>query len=104
MPTINVASTDIEVDEEGFMADPSLWLREMGEVFAGQIGIEMSDGHWDVVNFVREDYAAQGETPTLRRVSTAGGFPTKSLFKLFPKKPAKKMAYIAGVPKPHGCV
>ena len=22
----------------------------------------------------------------------------------FPKKPAKKMAYIAGLPKPHGCV
>jgi tRNA 2-thiouridine synthesizing protein E len=28
----------------------------------------------------------------------------KRLFELFPKKPAKKMAYIAGLPKPHGCV
>jgi len=26
------------------------------------------------------------------------------VFTLFPKKPAKKMAYIAGLPKPHGCV
>ena len=28
----------------------------------------------------------------------------KSLFALFPQKPAKKMAYIAGLPKPRGCV
>ena len=52
----------------------------------------------------REDFKAQGETPTIRRVSTAGGVDTKQLFVLFPKKPAKKMAYIAGLPKPHGCV
>ncbi|MGZ4533824.1 MAG: TusE/DsrC/DsvC family sulfur relay protein [Mycobacteriaceae bacterium] len=26
------------------------------------------------------------------------------MFVLFPQKPAKKMAYIAGLPKPHGCV
>jgi sulfur relay (sulfurtransferase) DsrC/TusE family protein len=37
-------------------------------------------------------------------VSTVGSIPTKELFTLFPKKPAKKMAYIAGLPKPHGCV
>ena len=52
----------------------------------------------------REDYAAQGETATIRRVTTRAGIPTKELFTLFPKKPAKKMAYIAGLPKPHGCV
>jgi tRNA 2-thiouridine synthesizing protein E len=46
----------------------------------------------------------QGETPTLRRVTTIGQIPTKDLFQLFPKKPAKKMAYIAGLPKPAGCV
>jgi tRNA 2-thiouridine synthesizing protein E len=33
-----------------------------------------------------------------------GGVPTTELFILFPSKPGKKMAYIAGLPKPHGCV
>jgi len=28
----------------------------------------------------------------------------KEQFALFPKKPAKKAAYVAGLPKPHGCV
>ncbi|MGB3828242.1 MAG: TusE/DsrC/DsvC family sulfur relay protein [Ornithinimicrobium sp.] len=53
---------------------------------------------------MRADHAVTGQTPTLRRVSTAGGIPVKELFTLFPKKPAKKMAYIAGLPKPVGCV
>jgi glycine/D-amino acid oxidase-like deaminating enzyme len=58
----------------------------------------------DSSRIVRADYADQGQTATLRRVSTVGGIPTKELFQLFPKKPAKKMAYIAGLPKPVGCV
>jgi tRNA 2-thiouridine synthesizing protein E len=37
-------------------------------------------------------------------VSTVAEIPTKTLFALFPKKPAKKMAYVAGLPKPRGCV
>ena len=40
----------------------------------------------------------------MRRISVVGGIPTKSLFALFPQKPAKKLAYVAGLPKPHGCV
>lgn len=57
-----------------------------------------------VLRFIREDQAEQGETPTLRRVARVGGFNTKELFQLFPKKPAKKMSYVAGLQKPVGCV
>jgi TusE/DsrC/DsvC family sulfur relay protein len=71
---------------------------------AANIGLTLTDEHWDVLRFVREDYAAQGESPTLRRVTNVAGVPTKQLFALFPKKPAKKMSYVAGVPKPAGCV
>lgn len=64
----------------------------------------MTDDHWAVIKFLRDDYASQGETATTRRVDKVGGFPVKQQFVLFPKKPAKKMSYIAGLPKPHGCV
>jgi dissimilatory sulfite reductase related protein len=56
------------------------------------------------IRFAREDHAANGETPTLRRMATVGGISTKEMFAMFPKKPAKKMAYVAGLPKPVGCV
>ena len=68
------------------------------------IGLELTDAHWSLIRFLRQDHAAQGETATLRRVSTQTGTPVKEIFGLFPGKPAKKMAYVSGLPKPKGCV
>ncbi len=104
MSTTTIAGHEIEVNEEGFLTDPGQWSPDMAEALATQIGITLTDEHRRIIDFLRKDFAETGETPTLRRVSKVGGFPTKELFKLFPKKPAKKMAYIAGLPKPHGCV
>jgi tRNA 2-thiouridine synthesizing protein E len=99
-----VAGHEVHVDEEGFMTEFEEWSEDMAGELASIIGIELTDRHLDAIRFLREDFQAQGVTPTLRRVTTEGGIPTKELFQLFPKKPAKKMAYIAGLPKPVGCV
>jgi len=104
MATTTIAGHEVLVDDEGFFTDPSQWSEDMAPVLAEAIDIELTDEHWQVIRFLREDFVAQGETPTIRRVSTTGGVDTKRLFQLFPKKPAKKMSYIAGLPKPHGCV
>ena len=104
MPVTAIAGRAVHVDQEGFLTRYGEWDADLAEQLAGQIGIQLTDAHWRVVDFIRKDFQQQGETPTLRRVSVVGGFPTKALFTLFPKKPAKKMAYIAGLPKPHGCV
>ncbi|VAW09440.1 tRNA 2-thiouridine synthesis protein TusE [hydrothermal vent metagenome] len=104
MTTATIAGREITLDDEGFMTEYDEWSEALGEVLASQIGIEMTDAHWEAVRFLRKDFLEQGVTPTLRRVSTVGGIPIKELFGLFPKKPAKKMAYIAGLPKPAGCV
>jgi tRNA 2-thiouridine synthesizing protein E len=104
MPTTTIDSHEIHVDDEGFMTDPSGWSGPLATTLAAQIGIELTDEHWQAIRFLREDYAKEGETPTLRRISVVGGIPTKTLFQLFPQKPAKKLAYVAGRPKPHGCV
>jgi tRNA 2-thiouridine synthesizing protein E len=99
-----IAGLEVHVDDEGFMTEYDEWNEELAKQLATNIGIELSDDHWKAIRFLRDDYASQGETATLRRVSTIGGVPTKDLFALFPKKPAKKMAYVAGLPKPAGCV
>ena len=104
MPVTTLDGHQIHVNDEGFLTDPSEWSEELAATLAAQIGITLTDEHWKVLRFLREDYKQQGETATIRRVSTAGGVPVKELFALFPQKPAKKMAYIAGLPKPHGCV
>ncbi|NND01945.1 MAG: TusE/DsrC/DsvC family sulfur relay protein [Acidimicrobiia bacterium] len=104
MPVATFAGNDVTVDTEGFMTEYDEWTEDIGSFLATQIGIELTDRHWEVIRFMRDDFKDQGTSPTLRRVSAVGGVPTKELFTLFPKKPAKKMAYVAGVPKPQGCV
>ena len=104
MSLATIDGHEVHVDDEGFMTDYEEWSEGLGTQLAANIGIDMSERHWDAIRFLRDDYKTEGETATLRRVSTVGGIPTKELFQLFPKKPAKKMAYIAGLPKPVGCV
>jgi TusE/DsrC/DsvC family sulfur relay protein len=104
MPVTSIAGREVHVDDEGFLTVYEEWDEELAKQLAANIGIEMTDAHWTAIRFLRDDFKTQGETATLRRVSTVGGIPTKELFTLFPTKPAKKMAYIAGLPKPRGCV
>ena len=104
MPTTTINGHDIHVDDEGFMTEYGEWDETLGKALAAQIGLTLTEDHWKAIRFLRSDFPEQGETATLRRVSTVGGIPTKRLFALFPQKPAKKMAYVAGLPKPRGCV
>jgi tRNA 2-thiouridine synthesizing protein E len=104
MATAIIAGQEVQINEEGFLTNPDEWTQDIGAELAKNIGVEMTDEHWALINWLRADFKEKGETATTRRVQTVGGFPTKKQFELFPKKPAKKMAYIAGLPKPHGCV
>ncbi len=104
MTTATLAGRELHLDEEGFLTEYDEWDEDLARALAANIGIELTEAHWRAIRFLRADFKATGETPTLRRCTTVGGFPTKELFELFPKKPAKKMAYIAGLPKPVGCV
>ncbi|MFL6182662.1 MAG: TusE/DsrC/DsvC family sulfur relay protein [Actinomycetes bacterium] len=104
MPVTTIAERDIHVDDEGFLTEYDEWSEDLAKVLAANISVDLSDDHWKAIRFVRDDYKAQGETPTIRRIASVGGIDTKKLFQLFPTKPAKKVSYIAGVPKPHGCV
>ena len=104
MPVTTLEGHTLHVDDEGFLTSLDEWDEEVAHALAGQIGIDLTERHLEVLRFLRKDYEDQGETATTRRVQTVGGFSVKEQFELFPKKPAKKMAYVAGLPKPHGCV
>ncbi len=104
MPETTMNGRTVHVNEEGFLTEYDEWDEDLAKVLAQNIGIDLTDAHWKVIHFLREDYKSQGETPTTRRVQQVAGVPIKEQFVLFPKKPGRKMSYIAGVPKPHGCV
>ena len=104
MPVTALDGHDVHVDAEGFLTEYDEWDEDLAKVLAAAIGIELTDAHWKVIHFLREDYKEKGETATTRRVQAVGGVPVKEQFALFPRKPGKKMAYVAGLPKPRGCV
>lgn len=105
MAVREIAGKTVEFDEEGFMVDPNDWTKEIAIALAAEEGIsELSQSHWQVIEFSRADFRERGEAPTLRRITKAGGVSTKDLYKLFPKGPAKKVARIAGLGKPTGCI
>lgn len=105
MASRTIAGKTVQVNDEGFLTNPAEWSPEIAAVLASEDGIaELTPVHWKVINFCRDDAKASGKSPTLRRITMAAGVPTKDLFALFPKGPAKKVARIAGLGKPEGCV
>jgi len=101
--TSNILET-VQFDGDGYMADPHAWTPEIGEAIAQSLNIELTDRHWVVINFARQEFDANGEAPTLRRITKTTDVNTKELYALFPGGPAKTAAKISGLEKPTGCI
>lgn len=95
----------IDFDAEGFMTNFRAWDLAVAQVLAAEEGIaRLTDRHLAVLNFMRKEFEARGDGPSIRRLTKESGVPTKELYGLFPGGPAKKAARIAGIKKPHGCI
>jgi TusE/DsrC/DsvC family sulfur relay protein len=100
-----IAGVQIESGEEGFLVDPTQWNDEVAVEIARREGIDpLTDRHWQVIRFMRSEYATKGTGPTVRSLGKTSGVSIKELYQLFPKGPAKLAAKIAGIPKPRGCI
>ena len=105
MPQATYANTPVEVNEQGFFADPSQWTEEMVPEIAASAGIdEIGERHMEVIRFQRAQFEENGDGVSVRALSKLSGVPVKELYALFPKGPAKLSSLIAGIPKPHGCI
>jgi len=100
-----------ESDEEGYITDLAGWNEELAILIAEDENIEMTDEHWEVVNFLREYYEEYQIAPAVRVLTKAIGKKlgkdkgnSKYLYELFPYGPAKQACKYAGLPKPTGCV
>lgn len=94
----------VQTDAEGYLADRDDWSEELANELATQMGIELSDEHWKVLNTARAIEEESGSSPGLRKISKRSETPIKSIYKLFPDGPAKLIAKIAGIPKPKSCL
>ncbi len=106
MPFIEFNETKLELNEEGFLANPDQWNADVARVLAREEeGLdELNDQHWSVINFIREYYLDKGLAPMVRLICKTTGLKLKDIYGLFPSGPAKGAAKLAGLPKPDGCV
>ncbi len=105
MAAKTIAGKTVQVNDEGFMTNPAEWTKDIAVEIAKEEGIaELSSAHWNIIDFCRKTAGTSGAAPTLRQITGGAGVSTKDLFTLFPKGPAKKVARIAGLGKPEGCV
>jgi len=105
MPTRTIAGKTVTVNDDGFMTNPGEWSKEIAAELAKEEGLPvLTDAHWKVIEYCRQDATATGKAPTLRQITNGAGVSTKDMFALFPKGPAKKVARVSGLGKPEGCV
>jgi TusE/DsrC/DsvC family sulfur relay protein len=105
MATFEHGDVKIEVDEDGFMAEPEAWNEAVAKALATTEGVEeLTEDHWKLVNYLRDYYLKFGIAPMIRKLCKETGFPLKKVYELFPSGPAKGACKVAGLAKPTGCV
>jgi tRNA 2-thiouridine synthesizing protein E len=105
MSGVTVGGSTVELDAEGFLLHSEQWNQQIAGEIARANGIEqLTERHWQVVNFMRKTYLESGSAPSIRSLGKTSGVPIKELYELFPKGPAKLAAKIGGIPKPRGCI
>jgi tRNA 2-thiouridine synthesizing protein E len=108
---IEVEGKSLETDEEGYLANLNEWVPEVATVMAREDELDLSDDHWEIINFLREYYEEYQIAPAVRVLTKAVGKKlgkdkgnSKYLYELFPYGPGKQACRYAGLPKPTGCV
>ena len=111
MPNIEVNGKSYETDEEGYLVNLAEWNKDVAEFIAKTENVNMTDQHWEVVNFLRDYYKQYQIAPMIKilvkEIGKAMGPEkgnTKYLYELYPAGPAKQACRYAGLPKPTGCV
>lgn len=111
MPTMDFQGKQIEVDEDGYLTNLDDWSEDLAKHLAEGDDQELTDAHWEVINFLRNYYQQYQIAPMIKilvkeiaKVMGPDKGNTKYLYQLFPDGPAKQACRYAGLPKPTGCV
>jgi len=97
------AQATVEVNQEGYLTDFSRWTKEIGEEIAKEQDIDMTNKHWEVIDFIHDKFKKE-EPLSIRGIKKSGVINIKEFYNLFPGGPLKKATMIAGIPKPKSCI
>lgn len=98
-----LAGHTVSVNDQGYMTQLDQWNQEVAKAIAVEEGIELTDAHWPVLEYLQNEY--KNDSPlTIRKVGKSGVIDIKGFYELFPGGPLKKSSRIAGIPKPASCI
>ena len=97
----------IETNPQGYLVNQDDWSEDLARAMAEAENVgELTERHWDVINYLRDEYFNNRETqPNTRTIikamSEAWGekISQGDLYKLFPLDPSKQGGRIAGLPE-----
>ena len=94
-----------DIDEEGYLVDPSSGMTKSREILPQQEHIQLTENHWDAIRFMREYYAEHQIAPDVRHVTKhlserLGPGSRNIVFELFPYGYVKQACKIAGMKRP----
>ncbi|MGO9443963.1 MAG: TusE/DsrC/DsvC family sulfur relay protein [Thiobacillaceae bacterium] len=98
--------TDLpQIDDEDYIVEPAEWNEALAEYLARIEKIELTQGHWDVIHFMRRYYDEHQVAPDARFVikhlgDSLGSAARNELFRLFPYGYVKQACKIAGMKRP----
>lgn len=102
---------NIVTDKEGFLKSQYQWTEELANELGRREGVELTDQHWTLMNYLREYYEDYDIAPPMRvmvkvMVKEYGkdSISSRVLHELFPNGPAKQGSRFAGLPKPKNCL
>ncbi len=96
----------IETTSTGYLVDQDDWSRELAQHMAGLEQIELTERHWDLIDYLRDEYFNNNQsTPNTRTILKAMSekwgekLDQRTIYDLFPLDPSKQGGRIAGVPE-----
>lgn len=97
----------IACNDGGYLENIDDWNEDVATAIAAEDGLELSTKHWDLINYLREEYLKNGGNQpndraivkAMAKLWTGEKVDSKATYMLFPKQPSKQAAKIAGLPE-----
>ena len=91
METVELVGRKLELDADGHLKNLNDWDKEVAKEFAKLEGIEeLNDRHWIVIEFMRKEFQAKGDAPSIRKLTKESGVDTKELVCILSKRTGKE--------------
>jgi len=103
---LEVNGQTVATTEDGYLEEFNDWTQEIAQAIADADELPMTERHWDVVNYLREEHinnngAEPNERTILKAMSKLWGekVSSKTMYEMFPAMPSKQGRKFAGLPK-----